>query len=84
MTMGTNALYLREYSLIIGIPGQYSKVFTNIQNDNQSHELKFYFEVEKTRKSEPNVAKLQLYNLAEQTRAEIKKMDIMYLYLPDT
>ena len=74
-SIGLNSLYIREYSLAIGIPGQQAKVFTNIKkpNDTQSHEIKFYFEVEKTRKSDPNVAKVQIYNLAEETRNDLEK-----------
>ena len=74
--MGNNSydlpFYLREAYLHIGIPGQIGKIYKPDTAGNLEETIRFYFEIEKTRTSEPNICRLQVWNFSQDTINELK------------
>lgn len=64
MTMGSDALYGRVWSVTIGPPGQAGKKWTDLDIE---------FSVEKTGSSTPNKIELTLYNLSATSRGFVEK-----------
>lgn len=78
--MGGQYLYGRLAELIVGIPGQQGLLLRSFSIDPKTGAyvdgLRFKFTIEKTSDSTPNKAKIQVYNLAPDTRAALENKKI--------
>lgn len=86
--MKANALFGRAYALVIGAPGAAAAASFGNQGGRQSP-LRIKFDIDKNVKGSPNKAKIEVYNMAPETRGRIDKgylveLTVGYLGLVET